>query len=71
MQPHTYGNGRVAVWAQLATAGGHPIGPPTSFVVTGTAAGRVSWLIILASGAVLLAATALRIRQVRHDNRAA
>lgn len=69
VQPHTYGNGRVEVQAQLVTPSGHPIGSPTSFIVTGTEAGRVSWLIIVASGLVLLAATAMRIRQVRREHR--
>lgn len=71
VQPHTYGNGRVEVRAQLVTPSGHPIGKPISFLVTGTEAGRVSWLLIVGSGAVLLAATAMRIRQVRREHREA
>lgn len=65
VRPRAQGNGKVAITAQLTTSGGHPIGRPTSFVITGTEAGRVGWLIIVASGAVLLVATVLRVRQVR------
>ncbi|MGI5952328.1 MAG: DUF6049 family protein [Brooklawnia sp.] len=71
VRPRTHGNGKVAITAQLATADGHPIGTPASFVITGTAAGRVAWLIIVGSGAVLLVATALRVRQVRQEMRPA
>lgn len=71
VRPRTHGNGKVAISAQLSTAGGHPIGEPTSFIITGTEAGRVAWLIIVASGAVLLVATALRVRQVRLERREA
>lgn len=69
VRPRTQGNGKVAITAQLTTAGGHPVGQPAAFVVTGTDAGRVGWLIIVASGAVLLVATMLRVRQVRDENR--
>lgn len=69
VRPRTEGNGKVAITAQLATESGHLIGPPAAFVITGTEAGRVGWLIIVASGAVLLVATALRVRQVRQSRR--
>lgn len=69
VRPRTEGNGKVAITAQLATESGHLIGPPAAFVITGTEAGRVAWLIIVASGAVLLVATALRVRQVRQSRR--
>ncbi len=69
VQPHTYGNGRVAVSAQLVTAGGHPVGERTAFIVNGTTAGQLSWVLILASGVVLLVGTALRVRTVRQDRR--
>ncbi len=69
VRPRTLGNGKVPITAQLVTSGGHPVGAPTSFVITGTEAGRVAWLIIVASGVVLLVATALRVRQVRRETR--
>lgn len=69
VQPHTYGNGRVAVRAQLVTASGLPVGEQTTFIVNGTTAGRVSWLLILGSGVVLLVATVVRVRQVRREQR--
>lgn len=69
VRPRTHGNGAVAITAHLTTASGHPFGQPTSFVITGTDAGRVGWLIIVASGAVLLVAGAIRVRQVRREHR--
>ncbi len=69
VRPRTHGNGTVAVTAQLVTSGGRPVGHPASFIITGTEAGRMAWLIILASGAVLLVATAMRVRTVRHKSR--
>ncbi|MFB9618488.1 DUF6049 family protein [Brooklawnia cerclae] len=71
VSPRTSGNGKVAITAQLVTEGGHPVGSQAAFVITGTEAGRVAWLIIVGSGAVLLIATALRIRQVRRERRQA
>lgn len=69
--PRTSGNGKVAITAQLVTVGGLPVGAPADFVITGTDAGRVAWLIIVGSGVVLLVATTLRIRQVRRERRPA
>lgn len=65
VRPHTQGNGKVSITAQLTTESGFPIGQPARFVITGTEAGRVAWLIIVASGAVLLVATTMRVRKVR------
>lgn len=69
VSPRTGGNGSTAITAQLQTEAGRAVGAPVDFVITGTDAGRVAWLIILASGAVLLIATALRVRQVRREQR--
>lgn len=69
VSPRTAGNGTTAITAQLVTVSGRPVAAPVDFVITGTAAGRVAWLIILASGAVLLVATSLRVRQVRRGKR--
>lgn len=69
VRPITEGNGVVAMRAQAVTSNGHPVGAPVSFTVTGTDAGRVAWIIILASGVVLLGATAYRVRSMRRENR--
>ncbi|WP_341728479.1 DUF6049 family protein [Brooklawnia sp.] len=69
VSPVTEGNGIVAMQAQVVTTGGHPVGNPVSFTITGTEAGRVAWIIIVASGAVLLGATAYRVRSMRRENR--
>lgn len=69
VKPRTQGNGTVAFTAQALTPSRIPVGDPVDFSITGTNAGRIGWIIIIASGAVLLGATALRVRQVRHENR--
>lgn len=62
-------NGPVGVQAQLVTPQGTPVGPPRNLTVTATQAGRVGWLIIICSGVVFLAGTAVRIRQVQRERR--
>ncbi|MEL4356455.1 MULTISPECIES: DUF6049 family protein [unclassified Luteococcus] len=62
-------NGQVGVQARLATPTGRLIGTPRQMTITATQAGRVGWIIIIASGAVFLAGTAIRIRQVQRERR--
>lgn len=62
-------NGSVGVTASLATAQGQLIGQQHQLTITATRAGRVGWIIVIASGTVLLAGTALRIRQVQRERR--
>lgn len=69
VRPQTHGNGVVAIIAQPITPSGQMIGTPVEFSATGTNAGRLGWIIIIASGVVLLVGTAMRVRQVRHQNR--
>ena len=69
VRPQTHGNGIVAVTAQPVAPSGQSIGSPVEFSVTGTNAGRLGWVIIIGSGVVLLAGTAMRVRQVRHQGR--
>lgn len=69
VRPRTQGNGIVAVRAELTTSSGYLVGTPAGFSITGTEAGRVAWLIIVASGVVLLVATSLRVYQVRREHR--
>lgn len=64
VSPIAQGNGTVAMRAQVVTSGGHPVGMPVSFSATSTEAGRVAWIIIVASGVVLLGATAYRVRSM-------
>lgn len=66
---NTRANGQVGVTARLATARGRPIGQPQELTITATQAGRVGWIIIIASGVVFLAGTAVRIRQVQAERR--
>ncbi|SER74832.1 hypothetical protein SAMN05443377_10894 [Propionibacterium cyclohexanicum] len=67
--PQASANGTVAMHAVVTAANGTPLpsSEPVSFIVTATNAGRAAWVIIIASGAILLGLTALRVRQVRHE----
>ena len=62
------GNGVVAMRAQVVTSGGHPVGTPVDFTITAAQSGRVAWIIIVASGVVLLGATAYRVRSMHREN---
>ncbi|WP_316670206.1 DUF6049 family protein [uncultured Propionibacterium sp.] len=67
--PRATSNGDVQMSAVVMTTGERAteIGPRTEFIVSANSSGRVAWVIIIASGAVLMTATALRIRQVRRE----
>lgn len=67
VQPKAAANGPVRVSAQLMTPNGTPLGRRTSLTVEATNFGFVGWIIVIASGIVLLGATTLRIRQVRRE----
>ncbi|HHV20202.1 MAG TPA: hypothetical protein GXZ30_01475 [Propionibacterium sp.] len=71
VQPHAVGNGPVRIWAQVTTPGGRPVSKRVWLTVEATNFGRVGWIIVVASGIVLIATTALRIRQVRRERQAA
>ena len=70
VSPHATANGITRVEAQLVTVDGDPLGEPTQIEVTATDFGRVGWLIIVVSGAVVVGGTALRILAVRREQRA-
>ncbi len=61
------GNGAVNVVAQLVTESGDPVGESASFTVTATSLGKIGWVIMIASGGVLIGATVLRVKQVARD----
>lgn len=65
--PEATANGVTLVRAQAVTQGGVPIGKSITIEITATDFGRVGWIIILLSGAVLLGGTAWRIRAVRRE----
>lgn len=65
--PRAVGNGPVQVSAQLTTVNGIPVGKRANMTIDATNLGAVGWVIVVVSGAVLLATTALRIRQVRRE----
>jgi hypothetical protein len=62
--PKATANGSVDAVGQLVTESGNAIGAPQAFVIEATETGKVAWVIVIASGAVLAAMTVLRIRQV-------
>ena len=68
VSPVAEGNGVVAMRAQVVTSGGHPVGTPVDFTITAAQSGRVAWIIIVASGVVLLGATAYRVRSMHREN---
>lgn len=71
VQPQAVSNGPVRISAQVTTPGGTPVSNRAWLTVEATNFGRVGWVIVVVSGIVLLTTTALRIRQVRREWRAA
>ncbi|MFT3888239.1 MAG: DUF6049 family protein [Arachnia sp.] len=65
--PEAKANGVALVQAQVITKNGAPVGKPTTIEITATNFGRVGWLLIVTSGAVVLGGTAWRIRTVRRE----
>ncbi len=70
VQPKAVGNGPVRISAQVTTPGGTPVSKRVWLTVEATNFGRVGWIIVVASGIVLIATSALRIRQVRRERQA-
>lgn len=67
VQPHAVGNGPVRVSALVTSPDGTPVSKRIWLTVEATDLGRVGWIIVVASGIVLLAATTLRVRKVRRE----
>lgn len=70
IRPEATSNGLVTGKAELVTADGHRVGDPKSVTIEVTDLGIVAWIIVGVSGAVLVGATAWRIRQVRRRDAA-
>ncbi len=62
-------NGVVMARIHVETLDGHRLTPDSSVVVETTNLGRIGWVIVIVSGAVLVVTTARRIRQVRAQQR--
>lgn len=69
VRPEASSNGLVNITAGLRTASGEPVGRTTRIAVEVTDLGVIGWIIVVVSGVVLVATTALRIRQVRRKQR--
>lgn len=65
--PEATANGVAIVRAQLTTVDGEPLGSAVPIEITATDFGRVGWIIIVVSGAVVVGGTALRIRAVQRE----
>lgn len=65
--PQAKSNGVVEFTAQALTQGNLSVGAPRRFSVNATNFGQVGWLIIIASGVVVLGGTAMRIKQVQRE----
>lgn len=69
VRPQASSNGLVNVTAELQTQAGVDVGRSARIAVEVTDLGMIGWIIVIVSGVVLVAATALRIRQVRRKNK--
>ena len=69
VRPEASSNGLVNVTASLRTTSGKPIGHSTRIAVEVTDLGVIGWIIVIVSGVVMVATTALRIHQVRRKQR--
>ena len=69
VRPEATSNGLVNVTAALHTTSGTQVGRTARIAVEVTDLGMIGWIIVIVSGVVLVAATALRIRQVRRKQK--
>lgn len=67
LEPQASSNGVTRVHAQLESPDGKRFGPVADIEITATELGRVAWIIIIVSGAVVLGGTVWRIRTVRRE----
>lgn len=67
MTPEASSNSAVSVEGRLETEGGRRFGAPVRIDITATELGRVAWIIIVVSGAVVLGGTVWRIRAVQSE----
>lgn len=67
MTPEASSNSAVSVEGRLETKGGRRFGAPVRIDIRATELGRVAWVIIVVSGAVVLGGTVWRIRAVQAE----
>ncbi|NLE96559.1 MAG: hypothetical protein GX596_01025 [Propionibacterium sp.] len=67
LTPQASANGVTTVHAQLESQAGQRFGPEVPIEITATEFGRVGWIIIIVSGAVVLGGTVWRIRKVQRE----
>ncbi|WP_121899950.1 DUF6049 family protein [Tessaracoccus antarcticus] len=67
LAPQASSNGVVTVHGHMETRGGARFGTPVAIDITATEFGRVGWIIIIVSGAVVLGGTVWRIRAVQAE----
>jgi hypothetical protein len=71
IRPEASGNGLISATAHAVTSGGKRVGRDLQLTFEVTELGFVAWIIVGVSAVVLVATTALRIRQVRRRDAAA
>ncbi len=67
LTPEASSNSAVSVEGWMETKGGQRFGAPVTIEITATQLGRVGWIIIIVSGAVVLGGTVWRIRAVQSE----
>ncbi len=67
LTPEASSNSVVSIEGWMETRGGQRFGTPVTIEITATQLGRVGWIIIIASGAVVLGGTVWRIRAVQSE----
>ncbi|MGV8847257.1 DUF6049 family protein [Tessaracoccus sp.] len=67
LSPQASSNSVVTVRGYMETVDGTQFGPPVTIDITSTELGRVGWIIIVISGAVVLGGTVWRIRAVQAE----
>lgn len=67
LTPQASSNSVVTVRGYMETIDGTQFGPPVTIDITSTELGRVGWIIIVISGAVVLGGTVWRIRAVQAE----
>lgn len=67
LSPRASSNSVVTVRGYMETVDGTQFGPPVTIDITSTELGRVGWIIIVISGAVVLGGTVWRIRAVQAE----
>ena len=70
LSPTIRANGTVTVTARLTTESGQPFGQPVTTPITVNESGRLAWIIVVVSGAIVAGGSAWRVTTVQRSRRA-